>query len=202
MTNPPPTHTVRIYAAACSLLALALSMSLAYADDWKLPTLMQLLAQNKTGRALFVEKKYLGIIDKPLESSGELSFTAPDKLEKRTLKPRLESMILDGDSLTVSQPGKHPVTVSLQEHPEISAFIESIRATLAGDRRALEKFYALELTGSSDKWELQLTPTQTRMANIISKIKIGGSRADVKSIDFEQDDGDRSEMLITKVAPQ
>ena len=41
----------------------------------------------KSGKATFVEKKYLAMLDQPLESSGELSFTA-DRLEKRTVKAR------------------------------------------------------------------------------------------------------------------
>lgn len=183
-------------------ILLILAVSAARADDWQLSDLMQLLAQNKAGKAIFVEKKYIGIIDKPIESSGELTFTAPDKLEKRTLKPKPESLVLEGDSLTVDQVGKRQLTVSLQDHPEIAAFVESIRGTLAGDRSALEKFYKLELTGSADEWQLVLIPMQARMLNIISRIRIDGSHADVKTIHFDQGDGDRSEMLITKIVAQ
>ncbi len=68
------------------------------------------------------------------------------------------------------------------------------------DRVVLEKVYTLELTGSPEKWQLLLVPTQARMQSIISRIRIGGSHADVRTIDFDQADGDRSEMLITKVA--
>ena len=173
--------------------------SAAQADDWQVPELMQLLAHNKADKAHFVEKKYIGILDKPLESSGELAYTAPDKLEKRTLKPKPESLILEGDKLTINLPGKRLTTVSVQEHPELAAFTESIRGTLAGDRSALEKFYTLELTGSAEEWHLVLVPTQARMLNIISRIRIGGTHADIKSIGFDQRDGDRSEMAITKV---
>ncbi len=30
----------------------------------------------------------------PIESSGELRYDAPDRLEKRTLKPRAETLVL------------------------------------------------------------------------------------------------------------
>lgn len=173
-----------------------------FAAEWQVSDLMQLLSQTKSGRATFIEKKYIGIVDKPLESSGELAFTAPDKLEKRTLKPKLEALVLDGSTLTVDQPGKRRLTVSLQDYPEVSAFVDSIRGTLAGDRSALEKVYKLELSGSAEKWNLVLTPTQPRMSNIISRIRIGGVQAEVKTIDFDQADGDRSEMHVTKVGSQ
>jgi len=180
-------------------LALVLP-TVAFADDWQLPQLMHILAQNKARKATFVEKKFIGILDRPIESSGDLSFTAPDKLVKRTLKPKSELLILNGDILTIDQPGKNRMTVSLQEHPEVSAFIESIRGTLAGDRSALENLYTLKLTGSPSQWQLILTPKQARLSNIFSRILIGGSDADVKTIDLDQRDGDHSEMVITKVA--
>ena len=183
-------------------IILALAVSFAKAEELDLPKLMQLLAQNKAGKAIFVERKYIGIIDKPIVSSGELAFTAPDKLEKRTLKPKSELLVLKGDDLTVDQPGKRRFTVSLQEHPEISAFIESIRGTLAGDRATLEKHYTLALTGSVEDWHLVLIPKQARLLNIISRLRIGGSQANVRTIDFDQGDGDHSEMVITKVADQ
>jgi hypothetical protein len=176
-----------------------LTFSIARADDWQLPDLMRLLAQNKADKATFIEKKFIGILDRPVKSSGELAFTAPDKLEKRTLKPKPELLLLEGDSLTIDQPGKRRYTFSLQEHPEISAFTESIRGTLAGDLPTLEKYYKLQMKGSADEWQLVLIPTQASMIKVISSIRISGSNADVKSIVFSQSDGDRSEMFITKV---
>jgi len=180
---------------------LALGAGVAMAGDLKLADLMQMLSQHKAGQASFVEKKYIGIIDKPLESSGELAFTAPDKLEKRTTRPVAESLLLNGDSLTIEQPDKRR-RVSLQDHPEVLAFVESIRGTLAGDRLALEKYYSLELNGSLEKWQLLLVPKQARMLNIIRRIRISGALDNVKIIDFEQADGDRSEMVITKSITQ
>jgi outer membrane lipoprotein-sorting protein len=181
---------------------LALLCGVAAASDWNVAALMQTLAQTKSGRASFVEKKYIGIIDKPIESAGELTFTAPDKLEKRTTRPKMELLSLDGDRLVVEQADRRRLTLSLQEYPDIAAFVESIRGTLSGDRRTLERFYTLELSGSADKWQLSLVPTQERMLAVVSRIRIAGSHANVKSIGFEQADGDRSEMTISRVVAQ
>ena len=54
-----------------------------YADDWDVAQLMQLLAQNQSAHSGFVETKSIAILDKPVISSGELFYTAPDHLEKR-----------------------------------------------------------------------------------------------------------------------
>ena len=70
---------------------------------WGVAQLMQTLAQRGPESARFVEKKYLAILDKPVESSGELRYVPPDRLEKRTLKPKPESLVLAGDQLSVER---------------------------------------------------------------------------------------------------
>jgi len=190
---------MRIHTKAALIIGLLCSAS-AMAQSWSMAELMQSLAQQKSGKASFVEKKYIGFIDQPIESSGELSFTAPDRLEKRTLLPKQESLVLEGDTLTIAQADKRPVRINLQAHPEAAAFVESIRGTLAGDRAALEKFYRLELSGASDKWQLVLVPLQARMLKIVQRIRIEGTQSVVRRIVFEQADGDRSDMQISKVS--
>lgn len=194
MTTPDSSLVRTLIGVVLSLVAATTT-----AAEWNVSELMRTLAQAKEGKASFVEKKTIGIIDKPLVSSGELAFTAPDRLEKRTIKPVSESLILEGDSLTIEQADKRRLKVRLQDHPEVAAFVESIRGTLAGDRLALERAYTLELTGSIDKWQLVLTPVQAQMAKLITRIRISGALGDVKAIGFEQADGDRSDMTITKV---
>jgi len=183
-------------------MLLCLTPLLASATDWQVADLMRLLSQNKSGHATFVERKYIGIVDKPVESSGELFFTAPDKLEKRTLKPHAESMLLDGRQLIIERTGKKRMTLDLADYPEASAFIDSIRGTLAGDITTLDKMYHLNLSGNVAKWQLILQPRYSRMSDVIRRIAIQGTKGDVNRIDFDMADGDRSEMIVTKVAVQ
>ena len=166
---------------------------------WELQQLMDSLAKNKSGRATFVEKKYISLLDQPVESSGELLYTAPGRLEKRTLKPRPESLLIDNGALTVER-GKRRMVLRLQDYPELVAFTESIRGTLAGDTVALKRIYNLDLDGSEERWTLTLRPVETKMLEVVQRIRIGGSRAEVKSVEIEQADKDRSVMLITPLA--
>ena len=193
-------HELRRYAVALAALVLFAASSAAQAADWQLADLMQLLAQNKSGQARFVERKYISMLDKPLESSGEMSYTAPDRMEMRTLKPKKEALLLDGDRLTLERDGRQR-TVSLQSYPEVSAFVEGIRGTLAGNRQALEKVYQVHLLGNAGRWQLMLVPRDPAMSRIISRIRIVGSQADVTQVAYDHADGDRSEMQITPVRP-
>ncbi len=184
-----------------TLLAVAgclLSLTPAWAA-WDVNALMQALAHNKSGRASFVEKKYIAVLDAPVESSGELLYTAPDRLEKRTLKPRPESLLIEGGSLTVER-GKRRMVLRLADYPELVAFTESIRGTLAGDQAALRRIYNLDLDGTEERWTLTLRPMETKMLTVVQYIRIGGHRAEVRTIEIEQADKDRSVMVISKLA--
>jgi Outer membrane lipoprotein carrier protein LolA-like len=193
---------LRQIAPLVALISALFFSPLLSAQDWKLPDLMRLLSQHKSGQAVFVEKKYIGIIERPLISSGELSFNAPDRLEKRTLKPRPESMLLEGDRLTLSQLDKRPISINLQDHPEISSIVSSIRGTLMGDLAALERSFQLSLSGSEAQWQLNLIPLQSTVAKTMQRISIRGAQADILAIYFEHADGDRSEMQISKMISQ
>src|SRR5262249_27590169 len=92
--------------------------------------LFQSLSTDKPRRATFQERKPIALLDKPVESSGELVFTPPARLEKRTSKPRAESIVIDGDIATIDRGGKQQ-TLRLSQYPGIAVLIDSIRSTLA-----------------------------------------------------------------------
>mgnify|MGYP003673223961 CR=1 FL=1 len=173
-----------------STAALAAPLSLAQ--------LMASLAKSPQGAATFTETKTISILEQPIESSGELLFIAPDRLEKRTLKPRTETVVLDGDILTVER-GSRKHVLPLKNYPEVAGMIESIRATLAGDRTALEKIYHLALNGDHERWALELTPLDAKVRKVIARIRIEGTKDVVRSVNILQADGDSSLMTIEKL---
>lgn len=168
---------------------------------WDIEQLMKALAGNRVSRATFVEKKFIAMLDAPVTSSGELLFTPPDRLERRTLKPRPESVILEGGVMTMTR-GQRQMALKLQEYPAVGALTESIRGTLAGDREALEKHYTLKLEGSEARWSLVLAPREAKTRAIVLEIRIDGERGEVRTVEIEQSDKDRSVMTITKAAAQ
>lgn len=180
-------------------LSLLCGSGWVHAESWGLTELMQTLARQKVAKATFTEKKYIAVVDRPLESSGELSFTAPDKLEKRTLSPKPETLLLDGDQLSIEQAGRRRNTINIQSHPEVAAFIESIRGTLAGDVVALQRYYTLDFSGRAEAWKLVLVPVQPAMRKVMSRIRVDGAGEALTRIVFEQADGDRSEMHIQRM---
>ncbi|MFZ3175801.1 MAG: outer membrane lipoprotein carrier protein LolA [Thiobacillus sp.] len=185
----------------CALVWLALLVSpIVQAAPLSIAQLMANLAKNPQGAATFTEKKFIAILEQPIESSGELLFIAPARLEKRTLKPKPETMVLDGDTLTVER-GRRKHVLQLKDYPEVAGMIESIRATLAGDRKALERVYHLVLDGGNERWALVLTPLDPKVGAVIARIRMEGVKDVVRSVEILQADGDRSLMTIEKQAP-
>jgi hypothetical protein len=163
-----------------------------------LDAVMGLLALRQHGRVEFVEQQFLAILDHPVESSGELRYDAPDRLEKRTLLPKSERMVLAGGELTVERGGRRHM-LDLYRYPQIQPFIESIRATLAGDRSALERIFHVEFAGSVERWSLTLVPLDHQLTRTVRQVQIDGSRDQLLKVEIRQADGDRS--LMTLRAP-
>jgi outer membrane lipoprotein-sorting protein len=185
----------RLLAAALALLAGAP----AGAADWGVRELMRDLGQVKAARARFTERKDIAILSQPVESSGTLVYTAPDRLEKNTLSPRVESLVLEGDRLTLeSKALNQRRTFALRERPEIGAFVESIRATLAGDLASLNRYYEVGLEGSESGWRLTLKPADAGMRRVVSAIRFEGRRDAIVSIEITETNGDRSVMTIVR----
>jgi outer membrane lipoprotein-sorting protein len=182
-------------------LTFAMLQPAAFAAGWDLDQLMQSLAKIKSGRASFVEKKTIAMLDRPVESSGELLYTAPDRLEKRTVKPKPETMLVQGGTMTFER-GTQKHVMQLSEYPELAGLIDSIRGTLAGDRRALERSFKLKLEGGAERWTLTLMPTDAKLARSVHLILISGVRDHVATVDVTQTDGDRTLMTIERIASQ
>lgn len=188
------TINLRIFAILIALAAAAPSQ--AAEPAWGLTQLMIELGRVKQAKATFVERKYLKVLNAPLESSGTLIYTAPYRLEKHTLDPKPESMVVDQNVLTFEMRGRKRV-LQIQDYPVLWAFVESIRGTLKGDLSALQQFYRVKLDGDREEWELQLQPIEKKMAALIQTIAIRGSKDRLNAIEIVEADGDRSVMTVT-----
>jgi hypothetical protein len=154
---------------------------------------MALLAQRQHAEATFTEEKQLAVLTQPLHSSGRLIYDAPDHLEERTLTPRPQSLILDHGQLSMKM-GARSRTVRLADYPQLAPLIDSIRATLAGDKAGLERIFTLSFAGSLEHWQLQLTPRDVH--SLLTQIDVSGSRDAIYEVRMRQRDGDQSIMHI------
>ena len=165
-----------------------------------LDQLMQSLAQRKHGQVTFVEEDDLSILERPVKSSGVLVYEAPDHLEKRTLQPKPQSLVLDGDELTV-QRGRRTYRMQLSSYPQVAPFVDAVRDTLAGDEDGLQRVFKVALTGTMEHWKLQLVPSDKEVARKVRRVQITGARDEIRSVEILQADGDRSVMTLGPAIP-
>lgn len=169
----------------------------AAAPAWGVQQLMQGMAELKSTRRKFTERKYMSVLTAPLESSGVLVYEAPGRLEKRTLKPKEESMVLNQGVIVIENKARHMKrTMMANQYPAIGAFVEGIRATLAGDLKTLTRYYQIRLEGNAAHWHLQLTPNDQAARDLVREIVLEGRGKSMDSIEIIEAGGDRSVMAV------
>ena len=160
-----------------------------------LDQLMAVLRQRQHGHVPFTERHVTSLLDRPIESSGELFYDAPARLEKRTTRPRPERLVLENGQLNFERRNK-TYHVALADYPKAVPYIDSIRATLAGDRPALEQAFHVAFTESGADWVLTLSPLDAQLAAEVAAIRIAGSSAEIRTVSMQWVNGDRSLMTL------
>ena len=157
---------------------------------------MRRLAAIPERRCLFREEKHLAALDRPLLSEGRLVYLRPSHLEKTTIAPEPESVLVDGDRLQLSAGGEPAQTVSLSARPEIAALVDAVRGTLSGDATTLEHRYRVRATGSLSGWRLVLVPVDIAVAKLVHAIVIEGVFTHIATFRTESPNGDVAIMSI------
>ena len=174
---------------------LAVSPPIVHSSSDDLQELMSLLAARRHGQVDFVEQHFLAVLKRPVESFGVMTYDAPHRLEKRTVEPRPERLVLDGDEITVERKG-HTHVLELAAYPSLLPFIESLRATMAGDLPALERAFNVDFAGNVERWTLTLYPRDSKVSSTVSRVRIDGSRDVLSKVEIFEANGDRSLMTL------
>jgi hypothetical protein len=161
--------------------------------------LMGTLSQRRSGEAKFVEQRFVSVLDQTLTYTGTLTFSAPDRLARHTLTPRPESFVVEGNQLTL-QRGERVRRVALDSVPELAAMVEAMRGTLSGDASALQRYFKPTVEGRASRWTLTLVPLDNRLLGVVRQLRIDGYQAEVRVVELQLADGDRSVMTIEPVA--
>ncbi|MSP98322.1 MAG: outer membrane lipoprotein carrier protein LolA [Betaproteobacteria bacterium] len=181
--------------------SLALAALLAWpavGAAFELTALMEMLALVPAANGRFTETKHSTILSTPLVLKGTLVYVRPDRLEKNVVAPYEERTMIVGNSVTIyNRALMQTRTFSLDSFAPVSAFVESMRATLAGDRAALERHYSVRLEGQAQAWTLTLMPREQKLASLLKRIQIAGVRGNLKRIEVEETSGDWSVTLIS-----
>jgi len=176
---------------AAQLVVSAVAPSAA-AEQWTLNALMAELAKTHSGSVRYREERHLKAMTEPVVITGTMAYEAPDRLVKIALTPHKETMVIEGDNLTIERAGGvGPQSLKLSEIPELNTLITAIRGTLLGDRKALERAFEVRLSGARTAWSMELKPRagSKRWANL--QITVSGAGGRPARFEIRQPDGDR-----------
>jgi hypothetical protein len=158
--------------------------------------LMARLAAVPERRAHFEEEKRLAVLDQPLRSTGRLLYRRPDHLEKITVSPEPESLVVDGDRLVLTRGQEPPRVVDLAAQPGLRALVDAVRGPLAGNLAALRRSFAVTASGTPSAWHLVLLPTDPAAARMLARVEVDGTGDTPREVDIRQANGDEDRMLI------
>jgi len=195
--NPRSAH---LRAGAAALMGLWLALCVAPAWAFDLPALAALLATRNSGEASFTEERFVSGFDSPLRASGTLTFKAPDRFARHTLEPVAESMVVEGNTVTLKR-GTRTRQMALDAVPELTALVEAVRATLTGNASTLQRHFSVKVEGAPALWTLTLVPRDSRLAAQVRELQISGQNADVRSVGLWLSGGDRSLMSVQPARP-
>jgi len=173
MGKPGPDRLARRFAVLLVGLAAAAAAAATSAAGFDLAQLTTQLARIKSGEATFTEKRRVEMLDRTLESSGRLAFRAPDTFIRETLKPRREKLEVTGNVLTMSL-GERSRTLQLDSAPEAAVIVEAVRGTLTGNRESLERLFDASVSGSAERWALELVPRDLRLRGQVASVRVSG----------------------------
>jgi len=158
---------------------------------------MREMAAVPASRTRFVETRHLAMLTRPLELRGSLTYERPHRLTKHVESPFDETLTVEGEELSLVNKTKgEKRTVSLREQPVLRALVESVRATLAGDRAQLERHYRMKFSGPRDAWQLRLVPREAKLRGYVESIALSGAGARLQRIEVLEGGGDSSVMTI------
>lgn len=180
------------------VLGCWLAPATAQTGVFDIPQLMQILAGIETSESTFHERKILSLLNEPLISSGTLLYRRPDYIERLTMKPKQERFVYEGGKVTIETAGRHR-QFQFNDQPVLGAFVESIRASLAGDESALRRHYLLRLSGTRDGWTLDMSPLAPDLLSRVRLIRISGMKNRIRQVEILETSDDRTIMTIDSV---
>ena len=111
----------------------------------------------KTFTATFTQLRYLKTVRKPLESSGTISFAAPDSIRWQSAK--LIATMKSGDNLTIQRPEKMEAEVIAHSQLQEKADDHGVAFLESGFPRSFEefqkKFTVTAVTKTGAMWQVE-----------------------------------------------
>ncbi len=172
-----------------------------YADE-SLPSVMVRMTPHGVVQFSYQESRTMDLLAEPWHGNGVLYADPPDRMVKLQVQPARIVMAVDGNRMwyydSVRQV-RH--SAPIRKDDERSTLINVMQTLLNGDLVGLQDDFRIEFSATADNWLLKLAPSSTEAPKGGSFVLVSGPvGGTAKRIVLQHADGDRSELLLTKIA--
>jgi len=181
------------------LVILILKPISVQASKFTLDGLAALMSANNIAEEIhFTENKNLKFLNEPLILTGRFYFRSSNFLQKNIDTPYTKVYTLKYNTITFTNKKLESEILTLKDHPLIYASMKAFYATMSGNFHRLKSSYTMKLTGTSDKWELKLTPKSKRVLKYITNVTLKGNHTYIGRVVTNEINGDSSIIWMKK----
>lgn len=186
-------------ALQAAALVLGLTFGTGASAVLDLAQLMAALSRVERSTVAFEETRHFSVLAVPVVRRGTLSYVRPDQLIMQVVTPFPETIEVVGSQVLVQTPDSRREW-NIAGQPVALAWIEAIRASLAGDEATLARLFRIALSGTFAAWEMQLVPADARVAAALRAVTVRGRDAQLLSIEIVDAQGDRIVIALKPAA--
>jgi outer membrane lipoprotein-sorting protein len=170
--------------------------------DESLASVMARMTPHGVVQFSYQETRTMELLAEPWHGNGVLYANPPDRMVKLQVQPARIVMVVDGDRMWYYDSGRQVrYDAPIRKDDERSVLIIVMQTLLNGDLVRLEQDFRIEFSASADSWLLKLSPKSVQAPGEGAFVLAGGPVGGVANrIVMQQADGDRSELLLTKIA--
>ena len=147
-----------------------------------LTAVIRMLGEKTQRQSVFREEKTVPHVTKPLASSGVLIYRHPDRLEKRTLSPIREDLVVEGRRASLTGGDGATRVVDIDSHAELRVVIDTLLGVLSGNLTALQTDFDVTAEGDAANWRLILRPRGKDAPRFLRDASVSGQMAAIREI--------------------
>jgi outer membrane lipoprotein-sorting protein len=164
----------------------------------ELAALMELFARSGGVRAHFRELRHLSILTDPIETTGTLYFTPPDRLARHATRPGRSSIVVEAGRVSLGdETGQQMYDFDTSEVAR--ALVGNLMIVLRGDLESMKEQYSISFDSNGENWTLDLEPRSRALRGIIDRIRFTGRSRELKAMETRESNGDRTVMRFSEI---
>ena len=140
--------------------------------------------------AKFEEEKKVLILQRPLQSTGQLIFLPQKGLYRQLVTPFQQELLITTTAVQQRDYHGRVEIMALDKLPFVKALVEGLLTVFSGSWESIHSHFQVYFYSANPQWKLGLKPKHTMMSQIISCIILEGEKHQVQSLWVHETNGD------------